>query len=105
MLVLRLQKSGFLVDAALSGESGLKQALHFKPDVILLDIAMPDMGGWEVCRTLKEQAHTKEIPIVIVTAKHIPNVVHKAKEAGADKVMQKPFDGVELIRMLHSIVK
>lgn len=105
MLVLRLQKSGFLVDVALDGDTGLKEAIFSTPDVILLDIAMPGMGGWDVCKKLRDHSKTKNVPVIIITAKQIKDVHTRAKEVGANKVLTKPFDEVELVKAITAVIQ
>ncbi|MDP2599170.1 MAG: response regulator [Deltaproteobacteria bacterium] len=103
LLVLRLQKFGFLVDVALDGEQGLEQTKSFKPDLILLDVALPRMGGWEVCQKLKTDAATKKIPIIVITAKPIKNLETKARDFGVNRILTKPFDSVELVQTIKSL--
>ena len=104
LLLLRLQKFGFLVDVALDGEQGLEQTRAFKPDIILLDIAMPRMGGWEVCQQLKANQATKNIPIIVITAKVIKGLATRAEALGIAKVLTKPFDSAELVQVIKSLI-
>lgn len=104
LLVLRLQKFGFLVDVALDGEQGLEQTKSFKPDLILLDVAMPRMGGWEVCQKLKAGTATKKIPIILITAKPIKNLESRAHSLGVDRVLNKPFDSAHLVQTIKSLI-
>lgn len=103
LLVLRLAESGFLVDVALNGKKGMKKVKSFKPDVILLDIMMPEMDGWQVCSTLRDNPENDHIKVVMFSA-HRENL-KKAKEVGADQVILKPFNIQELIAALKSPVK
>ena len=103
LLALRLQKFGFLVDVALDGEQGLEQIRSFRPDLILLDVALPRMGGWEVCEKLRTDAATKKTPIIVITAKPIKNLETKARSLGVDRVLTKPFDSAELVRTIKSL--
>jgi DNA-binding response OmpR family regulator len=84
-----LDLSGYEVLNVLDGTSVL-DAVKASPDLILLDIQMPGHNGQTVCRQLKRQASTKDIPIIIVSAS--TDVKHKAKLAGADDYLEKPFD-------------
>jgi DNA-binding response OmpR family regulator len=89
-----LQHEGFEVLKTLSPIEGLKIAHEKKPDLVLLDVMMPEMDGWEVCRRLRE---TSEVPIVFITAKNGIKDVVKGLEIGGDDYIIKPFDNRELI--------
>jgi PAS domain S-box-containing protein len=91
---------------ALSGSEGIKMALAEKPDVILLDIVMPDMDGYEVCRRLKSYNTLAEVPVVFVTAlKGDKESRIKALEVGAEAFLAKPIDESELIAQVRSMLK
>ncbi|OGQ55736.1 MAG: hypothetical protein A3I75_04070 [Deltaproteobacteria bacterium RIFCSPLOWO2_02_FULL_50_16] len=105
LLVLYLVKKGFLVDVALNGKTGLQKAASFKPDVILLDIFMPGMDGWEVCTQLREAADAKKIPIIMITAHNIQDVAERAVAVGASRVLDKTIDLCELVKILNEYVK
>ena len=91
---------------ALSGSEGIKMALAEKPDVILLDIVMPDMDGYEVCRRLKSNDMLAEVPVVFVTAlKGDKDSRIKALEVGAEAFLAKPIDESELIAQVRSMLK
>ena len=87
----RLLSRGFLVETAPDGETGLAQARSWQPDLILLDIAMPGLDGYETCRSLKGSHETTRIPVVLFTALQDSQLEVLAKEAGAVKVVRKPF--------------
>jgi DNA-binding response OmpR family regulator len=101
MLVLRLQSAGFLVDAAQSGAAGLAKARTFQPHVILLDVAMPGMDGWEVCRRLQDHSATAAIPVGIFTALQSVDLETHVNQAGAARLIHKPFDSDEIIAFIH----
>ncbi|WP_158826426.1 response regulator [Mucilaginibacter lacusdianchii] len=84
-----LNLSGYEVLYVQDGTSVL-QAIKAQPDLILLDIQMPGHDGSAVCRQLKRQASTKDIPVMFLSASM--DVAHKAREAGADDYLEKPFD-------------
>ena len=75
------------------------------PDIILLDIMMPGMNGYEVCRKLKDDRNTNHIPILMVTALHETEDRNKAIEAGADDFITKPFDIIELTVRVKSYLR
>ncbi len=83
--------------SALDGEFALEIAHDDKPDLILLDIMMPDMDGYEVCKRLKENKKTKDIPIIFITAKSDENSIEKAYDMGGNDYVTKPFRPKELL--------
>lgn len=87
---------GFEVCLCASGNSALVQAPSFKPDLVLLDVMMPDMSGPETLQILRQQPGMKGVPIVFVTAKAMPDEVEKLLQYGATGVIVKPFDLVAL---------
>jgi len=87
----RIGSHGFLVETAHDGVSGLEKAKTWQPDLILLDIAMPGMDGYETCRRLKAEKTTAHIPVVLFTAMQEKQLEILAQKAGALKVVQKPF--------------
>ncbi|MEK8019783.1 MAG: response regulator, partial [Candidatus Parabeggiatoa sp.] len=92
-----LQEAGFKVPAVKSGEAALKRVNHIKPDLILLDVMMPGIDGFETCRRLKKNKATKDTPIIFITGK--TDFVDKIKglEIGAVDYISKPFQPVEVI--------
>lgn len=95
LLKVRVSSHGFLVETANDGVSGLEKAKSWQPDLILLDIAMLGMDGYETCRQLKAAKETGHIPVVFFTALREEKIESLAQEVGAARVVQKPFvDGV-----------
>ena len=108
--ILRLMEAmlpplGYEVAVARDGDEALRKVGKIQPDVILLDVMMPKMGGFEVARRLKENDETKIIPIVMVTALSEVKDRVKALEAGADDFLSKPVDKTELTARLNSVLK
>jgi len=108
--ILRLMEAmlpplGYEVAVARDGDEALRKVGEIQPDVILLDVMMPKMGGFEVARRLKENDETKTIPIVMVTALSEVKDRVKALEAGADDFLSKPIDKTELTARLNSLLK
>jgi len=91
-----LAPMGYQVECATSGEDALAMVADSPPDVILLDIVMPGMNGFEVCRRLKENPETQHIPVVIITGMGDKDTNLKAVESGADDFLIKPFDRILL---------
>ena len=90
------------VVTALDGGSGLALAQEIKPDLILLDLALPVMDGWEVLDVLRSDPSTADLPIVIVTAHGDSNTAARAREVGADGFISKPFRPAELRRIIEA---
>ncbi|MFH1624600.1 MAG: response regulator, partial [Pseudomonadota bacterium] len=105
MLTKYLNIEGYDVVPAYNGEEALKKVKSDEPDLILLDIMMPGVNGYEVCKTLKEDDETKFIPVVMITAlKELEDKI-KAIEVGADDFLSKPFNRVELLTRVKSLLK
>ena len=94
-----LEIEGYEIMSAQSGETALRLIEQKRPDLALLDVMMPDMDGYELCRRLRQNPLTAGIPIVMLTAMVDENDRLKGIEAGADDCLPKPFD-VELLRAL-----
>lgn len=97
-----LKREGFEVDTAADGEEALQKVASFRPDMLVLDVMMPRLGGYEVCRRLED---VKGLGILLLTAKN--DIVDKVLglELGADDFMSKPFDIRELVARIKSIVR
>jgi DNA-binding response OmpR family regulator len=96
LIGLMLQRNGYEVVAANSGTQAMNRAIADRPDLIILDIMMPDMDGYEVCRRLRGDARTKGIPIIMFTAKTLIDDKVAGFEAGADDYLTKPTHPAEL---------
>ncbi len=104
-----LQFSGFRVAEARNGNEALEQALALKPDLILMDLSLPGMDGWEATRQLKADERTQNIPVVALTGHALAGASDGAKRAGCDSFVTKPClpDDlvVEVRRMLNAVSK
>ncbi len=105
LLEAYLNDSPWQLDVAHSGAEALEKIASFAPDIILLDIMMPDMSGYEVCRELKAADETRDIPIIMVTALTELEDVEKAVEAGTDDFLSKPVNRVELVTRVKSLLR
>jgi len=104
-LTYNFGREGFQVTAAITGQEALAAAAGATPDIILLDLQLPDMPGTEVCRRLRADAKTKHVPIIMVTAKsdEIDRVV--GFEVGADDYVTKPFSVRELLLRVRAVLR
>jgi two-component system sensor histidine kinase/response regulator len=104
LLRKRFRSEGYDTAEAYNGEEGLQKVAEFNPDLIVLDVMMPRMDGYEVCQRLKSDENTKYIPVLMLTAKG--EVEHKVKglDIGADDYMGKPFDYKELSARVRSLL-
>ena len=90
---------------AVDGVDALEQVARQQPDLILLDIMMPRMSGFEVCRRLKSNPETKDIPIVMVTALNELADVERGVDSGADDFLSKPINKLELLTRVKSVLR
>ena len=97
-----LEHDGYQVLLAPNGEVALKNAARAQPDLILLDVMMPEMDGYEVCRRLKADAQTASIPVVFVTADARDDVAAAVREAGGVGVLSKPYAQADLLEMVRA---
>jgi CheY-like chemotaxis protein len=104
MLSRRLIKKGYEVDIAVDGQQGHDMAHELKPDLILLDMSLPIMDGWEVARRLKVHDDTKGIPIIALTAHAMAGDREKSLEAGCDDYDTKPVDFKRLRGKIEAVL-
>lgn len=105
MVVARIKKAGYEVLSAKDGKTGLEMARLENPDLILLDLVMPGIDGYQVCRSLKADSKLKAIPVVIFTASFCAtDISQKVKELSADGYISKPFQAKQLIEKIQNIL-
>ena len=100
MLSRRLERKGFEITIAVDGEEGVAKAFSVKPDLILMDMSLPKIDGWEATRQVKANPETASIPVIALTAHAMAEDREKALAAGCDEYDTKP---VELPRLLEKI--
>jgi len=93
------------VCVASEGPQGLEMIRSKKPDVVLLDLMLPGMDGFEICRNAKADEHTKNIPIIFLTAQPQPAAVAKAMSLGAAGYIVKPFDPIKIIDQINEALQ
>ena len=103
LIQVNLVLEGLEVETADRGEDALAKAKEVAPDVILLDVMMPGMTGWEVARRLKEDGHTSHIPVVFLSARTQEEDRRKGEELGVAAYVSKPFDPVELVETIRRV--
>lgn len=99
-----LRREGFRVLTASEAAEGLTLALSERPDIVLLDVMMPGITGWEMLERMREDDATRRIPVVMVTVLEEPRFVEKAAEYGAAGYIQKPFRPEEVLRTIRSVL-
>ena len=100
MLSRRLERKGYQIVIAVDGQEGIDKARSERPDLILMDMSLPVLNGWDATRQLKEDEHTKDIPIIALTAHAMAEDEQRAREAGCNDFDTKP---IELPRLLEKI--
>jgi DNA-binding response OmpR family regulator len=96
-----LKKRDYQILTASNGEEGVRRALAERPDVILMDVIMPEMNGFEACRRLRQEEATKNIPIIMVTTRGESANVETGFESGCNDYITKPVDALELLAKLR----
>ncbi|MDJ0736728.1 MAG: two-component system response regulator [Nostocaceae cyanobacterium] len=104
-VVALLAMEGYEVIEADSGSSAVELVAQKQPDLVLLDVMMPEMDGFEVCQLLKQNEHTRLIPVIFITALNDRRSRIRGIEVGADDFLSKPFDRVELAARVKSLVR
>ncbi len=105
LLEAYLDELGAEVRTAGDGEATLKLVNEWKPDVLLLDIMMPRMSGFEVCKRLRSNPATRNLGVLMVTALDQPVDIERAVEAGTDDFLTKPINKNELLRRVKALLK
>jgi CheY-like chemotaxis protein len=104
MLMRRLQRRGYDVGTALDGEEAVSMALSERPDVILMDLSLPLIDGWEATRRIKGKPETAGIPVIAITAHAMTGDREKALEAGCDDYDTKPIEFQRLLEKIQALI-
>jgi DNA-binding response OmpR family regulator len=105
ILQFGLQAIGYQVETASDGQEALKKAREQKPDIILLDLMLPKLDGYKVCRLLKFDERYKNIPIIILSARTQEGDQLLAMEMGANRFVTKPYDFSEVLSHIEALLK
>ncbi|MFA5351358.1 MAG: response regulator transcription factor, partial [Candidatus Omnitrophota bacterium] len=105
MLEYNLKKEGFQVISSRDGEEALDMAVRDNPDLVILDLMLPGLDGLEVCKILKKEAKTAQIPIIMLTAKSQESDKVVGLELGADDYVTKPFSPRELVARIKAVLR
>jgi two-component system, OmpR family, alkaline phosphatase synthesis response regulator PhoP len=99
-----LRRSGYEVSVAATGDEALRQVEAFAPDLVLLDVMMPQKSGYEVCRRIRERPELRGVKIVMLSAKGRDAEVSKGLSLGADLYVTKPFSNAELVVRIRELL-
>jgi two-component system alkaline phosphatase synthesis response regulator PhoP len=100
-----LEKHGFDVIPADNGKSAVEFAVRERPDLVILDVMMPVMDGYSACAMIKEQAETRDIPVLILSAKTQQTEIRRGIDSGAQGYLNKPFTPKELLAQVTEILE
>jgi len=104
LIVFTLQIAGFNIVEVPNGEEAVKKALEVKPDLILMDVRMPKMTGFEACKALKQEEKTKDIPVIFLSAKGQEAEINTGLDLGAEEYFLKPFAPDDLIKRVNKVL-
>ena len=96
---------GYTLLYADSGQQGIVMACEEQPDLVVLDVMMPDLDGFKVCQILKERDETKSIPVMFLTARGAENDLEIGRRVGADGFMTKPFQTTDVLNQIEAILQ
>ena len=105
LLRVNFEMDGFEVSTADDGEQGLEAARRQHPDLVLLDVMMPKLDGYQVLAALRESSDTKDLPVVLLSAKSLDEDKRAGLDAGANAYITKPFDPIRLLAEVKGLVR
>jgi twitching motility two-component system response regulator PilG len=95
---------GYAVTGARDGKSALAAIALERPDLVVLDIMLPDLDGFEICRAIKENPETSSLPVIMLTAKKSSKDLERGRLAGADAYITKPFKSVKVLEIIEGLI-
>jgi len=105
MMTRRLQRRGFAIVSAIDGQQGVDLAGSENPDLILMDMSLPVLDGWEATRQIKANPHTRDIPVIGLTAHAMVGDRDQALNAGCDDYATKPVEFEKLVQLINRLAK
>lgn len=105
LLEVNLEMEGHDVITAVDGQDAVEKARAELPDLILLDVMMPNVNGWQAAEALKRDPATREIPVVFLSARAMESDLRKGAELGVEHYVTKPFDPIELMELVSRLLK
>lgn len=105
LLRLMLERDGLDILEAEDGENALEILAEILPDLLLLDVMMPNVDGITVCKTLREQPETADLPIILLSARTSPEAIRRGMEAGANRYLSKPISHEDLINNIRELLQ
>lgn len=103
LIATLLTERGYVVTTATDGEEAIEKALSERPDCMVLDVVLPKMSGFQVCRKLKQMDAVRNIPIILISSKNTPLDRHWGMQQGADIYLEKPFTDQDLLASVRSL--
>jgi two-component system alkaline phosphatase synthesis response regulator PhoP len=103
-LTYLLEDEGYLLSVAKDGGEALRKVREFTPDILFLDIMMPEINGYDVCHTIKNDPDLKKTYVIMLTAKGQGDEQERCKEIGADEYVVKPFSPMEILAKINDIL-
>lgn len=100
-----LEIAGYDTFLAVNGRDGVEAARKQKPDLILMDMALPEMNGWDATKRIRDDPQTAHIPMVALTVHSLPGERKRALDAGVDAYLSKPFDAYQFIQLVESTLE
>ncbi len=105
MVTFHLKQHGYQVTTVADGRSAVETLRHSVPDLLILDVMLPEMNGFEVCRQVRRETTTATLPIIMLTAKRFENDKVTGLDIGADDYLVKPFSSRELLARVHALLR
>jgi CheY-like chemotaxis protein len=105
LLEVNLEMEGYEVVCAVDGQDALDKVRADPPDLILLDVMMPNVNGWQVAEALKGDPATRHIPVVFLSARAMEADVRKGEELGVESYVTKPFDPIDLMALVDKLLQ